>query len=46
MQASIREISKNGNDSARVAKNVVAVAYSTDETMQGAVATTVGVKSI
>jgi methyl-accepting chemotaxis protein len=34
MQASIREISKNANDSARVAKNAVAVAHSTNETMQ------------
>ena len=36
MQASIREISKNANDSARVAKNAVSVAQSTNETMQQA----------
>jgi hypothetical protein len=34
MQASIREISKNANDSARVAKNAVSVAQSTTETMK------------
>jgi methyl-accepting chemotaxis protein len=34
MQASIREISKNANDSARVAKNAVSVAHSTNETMK------------
>ena len=34
MQASIREISKNANDSARVAKNAVTVAQSTNETMK------------
>jgi methyl-accepting chemotaxis protein len=34
MQASIREISKNANDSARVAKNAVGVAQSTNETMR------------
>ena len=34
MQASIREISKNANDSARVARNAVAVAHSTNETMK------------
>jgi methyl-accepting chemotaxis protein len=34
MQASIREISKNANDSARVAKNAVGVAQSTNETMK------------
>jgi hypothetical protein len=34
MQASIREISKNANDSARVAKNAVSVAQSTNETMK------------
>ena len=34
MQASIREISKNANDSARVAKNAVSVASTTNETMK------------
>jgi methyl-accepting chemotaxis protein len=34
MQASIREISKNANDSARVAKNAVGVAQTTNETMR------------
>jgi methyl-accepting chemotaxis protein len=34
MQASIREISKNANDSARVAKNAVNVASATNETMK------------
>jgi methyl-accepting chemotaxis protein len=34
MQASIREISKNANDSARVAKNAVTAAQSTNETMR------------
>ena len=34
MQASIREISKNANDSARVARNAVIVAQSTNETMK------------
>jgi methyl-accepting chemotaxis protein len=34
MQASIREISKNANDSARVAKNAVGMAQSTNETMR------------
>jgi len=34
MQASIREISKNANDSARVAKNAVNVAHSTNDTMK------------
>jgi methyl-accepting chemotaxis protein len=34
MQASIREISKSANDSARVAKNAVSVAHSTNETMR------------
>jgi methyl-accepting chemotaxis protein len=34
MQASIREISKNANDSARVAKNAVNVAFTTNETMK------------
>jgi methyl-accepting chemotaxis protein len=34
MQASIREISKNANDSARVAKNAVNVASTTNETMK------------
>jgi methyl-accepting chemotaxis protein len=33
MKASIREISKNANDSARVAKNAVSMAHSTSETM-------------
>jgi methyl-accepting chemotaxis protein len=33
MQASIREISKNANDSARVAKNAVIVAQSTTDTI-------------
>jgi len=34
MQASIREISKNANDSARVAKNAVETAGATNETMK------------
>ncbi len=34
MQASIREISKNANDSARVAKNAVGMAQSTNDTMR------------
>jgi methyl-accepting chemotaxis protein len=34
MQVSIREISKNANDSARVAKNAVSVASATNETMK------------
>ena len=34
MQASIREISKNANDSARVAKNAVGVAEATNDTMK------------
>jgi hypothetical protein len=34
MQASIREISKNANESARVAKNAVSVAHSTNETVK------------
>src|SRR5208282_2514698 len=34
MQVSIREISKNANDSARVAKNAVSVAHTTNETMK------------
>jgi methyl-accepting chemotaxis protein len=34
MQVSIREISKNANDSERVAKNAVSVAHTTTETMK------------
>src|ERR1700677_3812895 len=34
MQASIREISKNANDSARIARNAVTVASATNETMR------------
>ncbi len=34
MQASIREISKSASDSARVAKNAVGMAHSTNETMK------------
>ena len=34
MQASIREIAKNANESARVAKNAVSVAQSTNETVK------------
>jgi methyl-accepting chemotaxis protein len=34
MQASIREISKNANESARVAKNAVSVAQTTNETVR------------
>jgi len=34
MQASIREIAKNANESARVAKNAVNVAHSTNETVK------------
>jgi methyl-accepting chemotaxis protein len=34
MQASIREISKNANDSARVAKNAVGMALTTNDTMK------------
>jgi methyl-accepting chemotaxis protein len=34
MQASIREISKNANDSARVARNAVSVASTTNDTMK------------
>jgi len=34
MQSSIREIAKNANESARVAKNAVSVAHSTNETVK------------
>jgi chemotaxis signal transduction protein len=34
MQASIREIAKNANESARVAKNAVSVAHTTNETVK------------